>query len=157
MPHRGFELTSSWSGVRRSHQIASWPLELVFISGGFYNISINQTAHNKNGRILFNFTQPLISWMVLWSDRVGKRLHTSYRSGTGGWGGQTRQQLASLAGPMIDRPSHLMKHLSLWVVMTHDNSQSGWISLILLPSVSVPLRFWQTPSPPQKVHFEAHC
>jgi hypothetical protein len=77
------------------------------------NININQTAHNKNGRILFNFTQPFISWMVLWSDRVGKRLHTSYRSGTGGWGGQTRQQLASLAGPMIDRPSHLMKHLSL--------------------------------------------
>jgi hypothetical protein len=36
MPRRGFELTSSWSGVRRSNQIASWPVELVFISGGFY-------------------------------------------------------------------------------------------------------------------------
>jgi hypothetical protein len=38
MPHRGFEITSSWSGVRRSNQIASWPVELVFISGGFYSI-----------------------------------------------------------------------------------------------------------------------
>jgi len=37
MPHRGFELTSSRSGVRGSNQIASWPVELVFISGGFYN------------------------------------------------------------------------------------------------------------------------
>ena len=40
MPHRGFELTSSWSGVRRSNQIASWPVELVFISGGFYKFPI---------------------------------------------------------------------------------------------------------------------
>ncbi len=38
MPHRGFVLTSSWSGVRRSNQIASWPVELVFISGGFYKL-----------------------------------------------------------------------------------------------------------------------
>ena len=41
MPHRGFELMSSWSGVRRSNQIASWPVELVFISGGFYNLSLS--------------------------------------------------------------------------------------------------------------------
>ncbi len=47
MPRRGLELTSSWSGVRRSNQIASWPVELVFISGGFYNILTSQGDENQ--------------------------------------------------------------------------------------------------------------
>ncbi len=34
---QGIELTSSRLGVRRSNQIASWPVELFFISGGFYS------------------------------------------------------------------------------------------------------------------------
>ncbi len=54
MPHRGFELTSSRSGVRRSNQIASWPVELVFISGGFYNIT--QTIYWKENNIRRHWT-----------------------------------------------------------------------------------------------------
>ena len=66
MPHKGFELTSSWSGVRRSNQIASWPVELVFISGGFYS-SLQYHVRVLNAK---SFVAPSSTMFGYWMRRA---------------------------------------------------------------------------------------
>ena len=62
-------VTSSRSGVRRSNQIASWPVELVFISGGFYNIVYfhgTRSLAPRRGRQLGSWTRGWQSWGQLY-------------------------------------------------------------------------------------------